>query len=167
MRGPLVPEQTHRAHRVATEDAFGDRVRALVARAGAKPTDVARLLGLRREDLYEAFDTIKHFRAAWIELLPPAVELLYLAERAAAHGLELRQAGDDAHPRALPDVVRELSEVMTTAAISEADGHISVEEAERELREWADVDRVMVARTARLRTAIAQRGLSVVAGGAR
>lgn len=167
MSAAVVPEQTHRTLRVATEDAFGERLRALVARAGARPADVARLLGVRREDLYETFDVVKHFRAAWLELLPPAVEQLYLAERAAAHGLELRQAGDDAHPRALPDVVRELSEVMTTAAISEADGFLSVEEAERELREWADVDRVMVARTARLRLAVQQRGLAVVAGGAR
>lgn len=163
----LVPEQTHRALRVSIEDAFGGRLRAWVARADAKPADVARLLGLRREDLYETFDAVRHFRAAWIELLPPAVERLYLEERAAAHGLELRQVADASHPRALPDVVRELSEVMTTAAVAEADGHISVEEAERELREWTDVDRVMGARVARLRQAIAQRGLAVVSGGGR
>lgn len=164
---PGVPEQTHRALRVSIEDAFGDRLRAFVARADAKPADVARLLGLRREDLYETFDAIKHFRAAWLELLPPAVERLYLEERAAVHGLELREVADRSSPRDLGVIARELGDVLTAAAIAESDGHISVEEAERELAEWGDVDRVMSARRAQLRRAVEQRGLSLVTGGAR
>ena len=162
-----VPEQTHRSARVGVEDAFGERLRALVARAGARPVDVARFLGVRREDLYEVFDGLKHARAAWLELLPPAVERLYLEERAAVHGLELREVADRSSPRDLGVIARELGDVLTAAAIAESDGHISVEEAERELAEWGDVDRVMSARRAQLRRAIEQRGLSLVTGGGR
>jgi hypothetical protein len=172
MSGAGVPERTSspieerspRVERVAAEDAWGERLRAWVARSGAKSTDVARGLGLKREDLYEVYDGVRHMRAAWLELLPPAVERLFLEERARAHGLELRQD----EPRGsctTADIVRELAEVMTVASQSDADGYIDVEEAEREEREWADLERVMTARRAQLREAVRRRGLRIAGGG--
>ncbi len=159
-----IEERSPRVERVAAEDAWGERLRAWVARSGAKSTDVARCLGLKREDLYEVYDGVRHMRAAWLELLPPVVERLFLEERARAHGLELRQ-DEPQGPRAAADVVRELAEVMTIASQSDADGYIDVEEAEREEREWADVERVMGARRAQLREAIRRRGLRIAGGG--
>lgn len=156
-------ERTPRLARVAAEESWGERLRAWVATSSAQHVDVARVLGIRREDLYEVYDGLRHMRAAWLELLPPVVERLFLEERARAHGLELRHVDEHA-PRAAADVVRELAEVMTVASMSEADGYIDVQEAERELAEWDDVDRVMSARRAKLREAIRRRGLSLTGG---
>ena len=71
---------------------------------------------------------------------------------------------DSEHVRDLHTIVRELSDVMSVAAASEADGYVSPEEAERELAEWADVERVMSARREWLRRAQRERGLRVVGG---
>jgi hypothetical protein len=145
--------------RVEAETTFGERLRALCAKAGARPTNVARLLGMRREDLYEVFDGFKHARAAWLELLPPAVEQLYLAARAAHHGLELRPiASEDAHPRALHDVVMTLSLASATAAEGESDGELSVAEIDAELARWERVDEVRSSRVPYLRRMREQRG---------
>jgi hypothetical protein len=152
-------DTTPRVVRVAAEDAFGEQLRSMIASAGAKVTDVARVMGMRREDLYEIFDGQKHMRAAWLSLLPPAVECLYLAARAAHHGMELRPVGDeDAHPRSLHDVITELSDVQRAACEGERDGELSVADIERELAEWRDVDNVMSSRVAHLKRLLSQRG---------
>lgn len=138
--------------RTRAEVGFGKRLRALIAQAGVDVTKVAAHLAKRRPDLYELFDGEGHFRAAWIELLPVPVQRLFLEERAAALGFELRPAGDaDSHPRALHDVVRELTDVVRVVCDNEADGGLDAQEIERELREWEDVDRVRWARVAYLK----------------
>lgn len=71
---------------------------------------------------------------------------------------------DAEHVRDLHTIVRELSDVMSVAAASESDGYVSPEEADRELAEWADVERVMSARREWLRRAQRERGLRVVGG---
>jgi hypothetical protein len=71
---------------------------------------------------------------------------------------------DVEHVRDLHAIVRELSDVMSVAATNEADGYVSPEEAERELAEWDDVERVMSARRDWLRRAQRERGLRVVGG---
>lgn len=157
-------EITPRVARVIAEEAFGENLRRWIAASGCKVTDVAALAGVKREDLYEAMDGTIHARAAWLALFPPPVELLYLAERAAAHGRELRLVDADG-PRTAADVVRELAQAMTAASSAEADGWIDVDEAHRELAEWADVERLLHARRELLREAIRRRGLRVAPNG--
>lgn len=159
-----VPAQasTPRLARVATEDGFGARVRGWISASGARFVDVAASLGMRREDLYEVMDGAKHARAAWLELLPPAVEILYLRERAAHHALDLRPVADASSPHArMHAVVSELSDVVRCAATSEADGFVSVEEATDELREIEEAERALSARKAHLLTVVDARGKRV------
>ena len=59
------------------------------------------------------------------------------------------------------DMVREFAEAMTAATMAEADDYITPEEAERELAELEGVEKVLVARRALCRRAIAERGLRV------
>lgn len=151
----LVPE----AARKQAERTFGARVQGLIVRAGVSVTDAARLLGTKRETLYKVFDDKRPMLAAWLELLPPAVERLYLAERAAHHGLELAPvAAADAPSVALHVMVGELTDVLRAAADAESDGEITVAEAETELAQWDDVLRIAPIRRAWLRRIIEQRG---------
>lgn len=150
------------AAREQSERTFGERLRTWVAKAGARPVDVASLVAVKRQHLYKVFDDRRPMLAAWLELLPPAVELLYLAERASHHGLELRATVPDAKPSVpLHVLVGELTDVVRVAADSESDGHISVEEAERELAQWDDVFRVGSVRRAQLERARKARGAVV------
>jgi len=108
----------------------------------------------------ECDTTIDVARAA----LAPEPMRLALASLVAGPRFEVR-AADAEHVRDLHSIVRELTDVMGVAASSEADGYVSPEEAERELAEWADVERVMVARREWLRRAVRERGLRVMGGG--
>lgn len=163
MNAPTVPpERSRRVVRVEAEEAFGERLQRLISKAGLRVTAVAERMGLDRTDLYEHFAGRKHVRAAWLELVPE-VERLYLAERAAAHGCEVRVVSSSAR-HSLTHVVRELSDVMSAAATGEADGFISVDEALREQSEWADVEQVMEARREYLRRVISERGMAVTGG---
>lgn len=96
--------------------------------------------------------------------LAPEPMRLALASLVAGPRFEVR-AADAEHARDLHSIVRELTDVMGVAASSEADGYVSPDEAERELAEWADVERVMVARREWLRRAVRERGLRVMGGG--
>lgn len=154
-----------RVARVAEEDAFGSLLRELIAKTGVKFVDVARHLAIRREDLYEVMDGSKHMRAAWLALLPPVVEIAYLQSRAAHHGYELAPVGDadSVHGR-MHSVVAELSDVVRCAAVSEADGHLSLDEATEELRQIEEAERALSSRKALLRKAVESRGMRVVGG---
>lgn len=150
------------AAREQAERTFGERLRMLVAKAGARPVDVSGLLALKRQHLYKIFDDKRPMLAAWLELLPPAVELLYLAERAAHHAMELRPVSPATAPHVyLPQLVGELTDVMRAAADAEDDGHFSVEEAERELAQWDDIERIAPIRRAFLRKVVSERGAVV------
>lgn len=153
----LVPK----ALRKQVEATFGKRVQTWIARAGASVTDVAKLAGTRREEFYEVFEGKLHMRAAWLELLPPAVEQLFLAERAAHHGLELRPVTAAAETVHLHQMIGELTDVLRVAADAEADGHITVEEAQAELAAWEDVERIGAVRRNQLRRVVAERGAVV------
>lgn len=155
-------EAERRVERVKREVGFGKRLQQLVARSGVPVTRVASALGKGRGDVYELFRGESHLRAACLEMLPAAVELLYLAERAAHHGRELRVAGDaeDASaPRSLLDIVNALTGAMRAAAEGEADNALTPDEIERELQAWERVDSVRWARVAFLERAKAQRGV--------
>lgn len=150
------------AAREQAERTFGERLRTWVARSGARPVDVAALLAVKRQHLYKVFDDRRPMLAAWLELLPPAVELLYLAERATHHGLELRSVTVESTPSVqLHVMVGELTDVLRVAADSESDGQITVEEAERELAQWDDVERIAPIRRAQLRAVVKNRGAVV------
>lgn len=154
----LVPE----AFRKQTEAEFGARVERLIARAGVRVVDVARSLGLRDTKLYAAFRGTEHFRAAWLELLPPAVERLYLEERAAHHGCTLAPVGDAAGAGSrFHALVVELGDVTRAAAEGEADGQLSVADCERELAEITQAKRALADREALLRRVASERGAPV------
>lgn len=154
------------------EDAFGERLRSWIVRSGAKFTDVARCLGIRRERLYDVMDGNRPFNGAWFDLLPPAVLRVAIAEMAGerlGEDLTPRAANDEqSDGRLLSDLVRELGEVASCAAESQADGYLGVEDCERELAEIEDAERVLAARKARLREVLAVRGAPVrIAAGAK
>ena len=80
--GSMNAPRSPRVMRVEAEEAFGEALQALIAKSGLKVTAVAERMGLDRADLYEYFAGRKHFRAAWLALVPE-IERLWLAERAA------------------------------------------------------------------------------------
>lgn len=148
----LVPEAARRQ----AEITLGPRLERLIYAAGSCVADVERFIGLAPDGLTRFLRPThgtqpRYFRAAWLELLPPAVERLYLDERAAAHGCELRPVGDATAPHALVDLVRETTDVMRAAAEAEADGVHTADEIDRELREIGELERVTAARREHLR----------------
>lgn len=147
----LAPE----AARKQSEVTFGKRTERWIYRAGSCVADVERMLGLPEDRLGRYLKAThgtqpRHLPASWLELLPPAVERLYLDERAAHHGCELRPVGDASGARALVDVVREATDVMRASAEAEADGVHTADEIERELREIRELERVLADRRAHL-----------------
>lgn len=166
MTGTLDPlSRSHRAARVESEEAFGARLRRLIMGADVRFVDVARTLGITTNDLTAALDGAKHVRAAWLELLPPAVELAYLADRAAHHAMRLAPAaGSEATMR---DVIAHLGTVLSQCGASEADGFVAPEEAAADLRAIRDLQRRLEELTAHRERALAERGLSVINGARR
>lgn len=156
----LAPE----AARKQSEVTFGERLEVLVHRAHAKPVDVARLLGFKKTTkLYAAFRGVFHFRAAWLECLPPAVERLYLDARAQHHAMRLAPIGDPESPqRTFHALVRELGDVTRVASASEEDGTISVDEALAELREITEAETALADRKAYLHAVVRARGALVL-----
>lgn len=157
--------RSRRAMRVESEDSFGARLRSMIVRAETRFQDVADAMGVSRNDLYDALDGAKHVRAAWLELLPPAVELAYLAERAAHHAMRLAPAaGSEATMR---DVIAHLGTVLSQCGASEADGFVAPEEAAADLRAIRDLQRRLEELSAHRERALAERGLSVINGARR
>lgn len=122
---------TSREAKVRAEDAFGERLRGWITAGGAKFVDVARGMGIRRTDLYDALDGRKHVRAAWLDLLPPAVEIEYLRERAAHHGMELRAVAETDAP--FSEVLMQVGAMITACGQTESDGLVEVDEAVRDI----------------------------------
>ncbi len=153
-------ESSAKASRVEAEEAFGETLRAYIAKSGAKFVDVARGLGIQRVDLYEVMDSAKHMRAAWLPLLPPAVERLYLADRAAHHGMELKPVatGEASFSDAAPVILATLA----TCAASEADGRLEVDECIADLAKLEALEAVIAGMKAKRRRAVELRGLSLV-----
>lgn len=166
--GSNVPEQMSRSQRVArveAEETFGARLRGWTLRGEAAAVDVARLLGVSRSDLYDVFDGDKHFRAAWLELLPPSVELLYLAERAAFHALQLAPVA--AQHATIADAVMQIGQVLAQCTASEADGYLSPDECQQDLAALRTLIRRLEEVAAHRERGLAQRGIRVVAGAKR
>jgi hypothetical protein len=159
---PTAPaqESSAKALRVASEERFGETLRAYIARSGAKFVDVATGLGIQRADLYEVMDGAKHFRAAWLERLPAAVERLHLADRAAAHGMELVPvaSGETSFADAAPLILATLSQ----CAQSEADGKLEVDECLADLAKIEALESALAGMKAKRRRAVELRGLSLV-----
>jgi hypothetical protein len=146
--------------RVAAEEAFGGLLRNYIARSGVKFVDVAKSMAIPRNDLYETMDGIKHCRAAWLSLLPPAVERLYLADRAAVHGMELVPvaSGETSFADAAPLILATLS----SCAASEADGKLEVDECIADLAKIEALEAALAGMKAKRRRAVELRGLSLV-----
>lgn len=159
-------EITDRTARVAAEDAFGELLRSYIIRGEARFVDVARGLGMRRNDLYEVLDGAKHCRAAWLPLLPSNVEILYLRERAAAHKLELRATSRT--EETFGECVAAFGACLTACGMSEADGHVSADEAKRDLDAIEELEQRLANVKAQRRAVLAERGRMIRAvGGAR
>lgn len=97
----------------------------------------------------------------------PEVTISVVRELAALVGMELR-AVPTAQPTVdLATVIREALDVVRQASEGEADGFRSVEDCDREIAEWEELDRVSDARKAQLRRDRAERGAVVRIGGGR
>lgn len=115
-----------RLRRVETEEGFGARLKGFVLSAGEQIVDVARALGVTTNDLDDVWKGSKHVRAAWIELLPPRVEMLYLADRARVHGMTLEAIpGDEETVNA---IIAQVGQVLTLCGQAEQDGTITPDE---------------------------------------
>lgn len=147
-----------RAH---AEAGFGDRLRTAIAKAGASATDVARLLGIERSHLYDCLDGHRDFKAAWVELLPPAVRRILLVAWADADGEQLEPRpidgeGDDR--RSLTGMVRELQDVILTDTAAQEDDHYDAQECERLVVQIDEAMRVLAQKKARITDLLARRG---------
>jgi hypothetical protein len=150
------------ALRKQVESAFGTLLEKLIHRADAKVVDCERGLGIGDAKIYRYLRGDRHFPAAWLALLPPAVELLYLEERASHHAMTLAPVGDhEGDGRTLHTIVAELSDVIRAAAQGEADGHLSVADADQEEAEILEAQRALADRLAYLRKVRAARGAVV------
>lgn len=157
--------RSHKVFRVEREETFGARLRGWILRSEARFVDVARHLGVTTNVLSDALDGSKHVRAAWLELLPPVVERLYLAERAEHHALQLVPKA--AATATIADAIAQVGAVLTLCSTSEADGFVSVEEAETDLRALHALARKLQEVIAHRERAIRERGLSILVGGKR
>lgn len=97
----------------------------------------------------------------------PEVTIAVISQLAALVGMELRVTPTETSSADLATVIREALDVVRQASEGEADGFRSVEDCDRELREWEELDRVSDARKAQLRRDRAERGAVVRIGGGR
>lgn len=120
-------------------------------------------LGLPRSKLYESFEAgQRHARLAWIVLLPAPAELRYLRERAQAHGYELASASTE--HATLADVVGEAGRVLAALAATEADGHISPDEARTDIAAIRRLEEQLSKAKVAREVAIERRGLNIAGG---
>lgn len=113
----------------------------------ASPTD--------HSELYAVMDGRRSMKAAWLDLLPPAVLRVALEDYAARIGYELRPAAvlcdeHDASAHAT-SLVHEALDAIRTMTATQADGEIDRAEAIEELRQWDELDDVKRERVALLR----------------
>lgn len=157
--------RSQKVTRVEREEGFGARLRDLVLVSKTSFVDVARALGMTTNDLGDVFDGAKHARAAWLELLPPAVELAYLAERAAAHALRLAPVATE--ESTMGDIIAHVGHVLTLCAQSEQDGWVSPDEAHADLKALRALARKLEEVIGHRERAIRERGAPVVKLGRR
>jgi transcriptional regulator with XRE-family HTH domain len=139
----------------------GRRVRVIVERLGLTVDSVARHCGVARPKLSAALNGASELRADWLEAMPVAVVREYVTELAASIGLDVVPQGNATGARDLHTLVRESADVLRAATVSEADGHVDVNEATEELRELRELERAIADRKAWLQTVVAQRGAAV------
>jgi hypothetical protein len=140
----------------------GRRVRIIIERLGVTVDSVARHCGIARPKLSAVLNGTGELRADWLESMPPAVVREYVTELARSVELDVVPLGDASGAGDLHTLVREASDVMRVAALSESDGHISVAEAREELREIVDLERTLACRKARLNEIVESRGAAVM-----
>lgn len=154
--------RSHKVVRVEREEGFGSRLRSFALDSKAKFVDVAKALGLTTNDLGDVFDGTKHARAAWMELLPPEVEQLYLAERALAHSMQLLPLATG--EEAVNGIIAHVGQVLTLCGQAEQDGHVDVDETKVCLPALRTLHRKLGQVIAFYERAERERGLSVSKG---
>jgi hypothetical protein len=148
------------AYRAELCERFPAYLEKLVRVHDVRIVDFEQSLGVGPSKAYQYFAGTKSFHAAMLPLLPPAIELAIITDRAAHHGRELRII-EDAGEASLLRVISEAGDVLRTAATSEADGIISAKEAREELVQIEELEAALVARKALLKRAIKGNGLSI------
>lgn len=147
--------------RAQAEDGFAARLAKAINTVGANKTILAQALGIERSHLYEILDGARDFKAAWVELLPPAIRRVLLVEWADALGeqLEPRPVGGEGDDRRrLSQIVRELQDVIRTETESQEDDFYDAQECERGIAQIEEAERVLAAQKARLRDLGSRRG---------
>lgn len=165
-------EDSPRAQRVRAEDNLPGEIEGDIHRAGCRPADVARMLGIARRKLYEVFEGHRHMPAAWERLMPMAVQIERCKRWARSLGYMLRptpewDAEEHCDHTQVSQLVKELSDVYRTAAETHIDGYILAEQAEAELAEIDEAQAVLEKRKTRLLSAVGERGSRVISGNGR
>ncbi len=166
VRAPLPAFSEAKLARHAAELGFGRRLGAWIHAAGAEVKATAEhSLGMSRNDLNDCIQGVKHFRAACLELLPPAVELLFLRERAAHHAMMLRPVANTEETFA--EAVATFGTCLATLGASEADGYVDANEALRDLQAIEDLEQRLANVKSHRRSVLAERGRMIrsVTGG--
>lgn len=147
-----------KAARVQSEETFGARLRGWIAKADVSFTAAADAVGIRRTELYECMDGERTYKAAWLRLLPVAVQRVICADWADSLGYELRPVAslDATHDDAATatTAIHEALDAIRAATTTQADGQIERMEAIAELREWDELEAAAAVRRARLRQVI-------------
>lgn len=164
--GTRVPEPDAQVRLVAAEwDARAEWERACRG-AGVSLVELAEnYLGVPRTKLYEAFAKgPRHPRLAWVDLLPIEAQVSWLRRKAGKLGFDLAPVATT--HASLGDVVGEVGRVLASMSASEADGHLTAEESQRDLDAIEALEVQLAQAKAPRRKAISERGLSLVSRGA-
>lgn len=150
--------------RAQAEDGFAARLAKAINTVGANKTILAQALGIERSHLYEILDGARDFKAAWVELLPPAIRRVLLVEWADALGeqLEPRPVGGEGDDRRrVAALIRELHDVIRTEAESQLDDYYDAQECERGIAQIEEAERILAEHKARLADLKGRRGGAV------
>lgn len=147
-----------KAARVQSEETFGARLRGWIAKADVSFTAAADAVGIRRTELYECMDGERTYKAAWLRLLPVAVQRVICAEWADSLGYELRLAPilDESHDddRAATALIHEALDAIRAVTTTQADKSIERMEAVDERKELLELQDAISLRVARLNQVI-------------
>jgi hypothetical protein len=158
MNAPAVPESAL-VRKALAEGTVGDRVRAFLTSTGITMTAAADRLAMPRSKLYEVLDSQRKPSLTLFEP-DPELERGWVATRAEALGMSVASR-ESSGEHSLMHIVRTFSAVMSASASSEADGHITPEEADVEMKALAEARQVIAAREELLIEVKRKRGLKV------
>ena len=158
MNAAAVPESAL-IRKALAEGTVGERVRACITSSGLSMVAAAEALCMPRSKLYEVLDSQRKPGLTLVECAPE-LEKLWIAARAEALGMSVASR-ESSGEHSLMYIVRTFSAVMSASASSEADGHITPDEADVEMKALAEARQVIAAREELLIEAKRKRGLKV------